>query len=90
MFEEVTFPLGPRALKGQWIICVPDIIDEDKMKNCINFYVTDEKEDDYNINNSAYKTDTTNDKVRTIVEIWESPRNSLGVLTSLVSPKEVW
>ena len=41
MFEEITFPLGPRALKGQWMICAPDIIDEDKTQNyCIKFYVT--------------------------------------------------
>ena len=90
MFEEVTFPLGPRALKGQWIICVPDIIDEDKMKNCINFYVTDEEKDDYNINDSASITNTNNVKVRTIVEIWGTPRYYVEVLKSLVSQMEVW
>jgi len=48
MFEEITFPLGPRALKGQWMICAPDIIDEDKTQNyCIKFYVTGGKDDDY-------------------------------------------
>ena len=54
MFEEVTFPLGPRALEGQWMICTPDIIDEDKTQNyCIEFHVKDDKEDDYDTNDAA-------------------------------------
>ena len=54
MFEEVTFPLGPRALKGQWMICAPDVIDEDKTQNyCIKFYVKEDKDDDYDTDHTS-------------------------------------
>lgn len=58
MFEEVTFPLGPRALKGQWMICAPDVIDEDKTQNyCIKFYVKDDdKDNDYDTASEAMAT----------------------------------
>ena len=49
MFEEITFPLGPRSLEGKWIICAqdwPTIFDVDKSeKYCIDFWVQESKQE---------------------------------------------
>ena len=49
MFEEITFPLGPRSLEGKWIICAqdwPTIFDVDKSeKYCIDFWVQESRQE---------------------------------------------
>ena len=50
MFDEITFPLGPRSLEGKWLICAqdwPSIFDVEKSeKYCIEFWVEEDSWDD--------------------------------------------
>ena len=50
MFDEITFPLGPRSLEGKWLICAqdwPSIFDVEKSeKYCIEFWVEEDYWDD--------------------------------------------
>ena len=80
MFEEVTFPLGPRALEGQWMICTPDIIDEDKTQNyCIEFHVKDDTEDDYDTNDAAATATAASDAATAIVAQAENATRLLEI-----------
>ena len=88
LFEEITFPLGPRSLEGKWIICAqdwPSIIDEDKPtqtgktgKHCINFHVG-QAQPDVIIQDVPEKASSTQiiDQDSTVAEDSESKLGSL-------------
>ena len=76
LFEEITFPLGPRSLVGSWIICAqdwPSIIDETASKYCIDFHVKDQKE-----SQPETEDDGKNDKSTRLLEAGSSSADSQG------------